>query len=78
MNISQFLPLVERVAKVEYHRIPSHMVDLDELINIGAMALQSMFKNKTPANNMDTSSNGWPYRIAGLVYRHKIEHVNRR
>lgn len=47
VNITQFLPLVERVAKVEYRRIPSHMVDYEELVSIGAIAIQALLKNKT-------------------------------
>lgn len=57
VSVSKFLPLVERVAKVEYRRIPSHMLDYEELINIGAMAIQILLKNKTPADveKMNTS-----------------------
>lgn len=47
VNITQFLPLVERVAKVEHRRIPSHMVDYEELVSIGAIAIQALLKNKT-------------------------------
>lgn len=47
VNITQYLPLVERVAKVEYRRIPSHMVDYEELVSIGAIAIQALLKNKT-------------------------------
>ncbi len=49
VNITQYLPLVERVAKVEYRRIPSHMVDYEELVSIGAIAIQALLKNKTEA-----------------------------
>jgi RNA polymerase sigma factor (sigma-70 family) len=48
VNINKYLPLVERVAKVEYRRIPSHMVDYEELVSIGAIAIQALLKNKTP------------------------------
>jgi RNA polymerase sigma factor (sigma-70 family) len=44
---SQYIPLVERVAKVEYQRIPNHMVDYEELVNIGAMAIQTLMKGKS-------------------------------
>lgn len=47
VNIADYLPLVERVAKVEYRRIPSHMVDYEELVSIGAIAIQALLKNKT-------------------------------
>ena len=48
VSVSEYLPLVERVAKVEYRRIPSHMVDLDELVSIGALAIQALLRDKTP------------------------------
>jgi RNA polymerase sigma factor (sigma-70 family) len=47
VNISDYLTLVERVAKVEYRRIPSHMVDYEELVSIGALAIQALLKNKS-------------------------------
>lgn len=57
VSITQYLPLVERVAKVEYRRIPSHMVDYEELVNIGAIAIQALFRNKSPEDieKMNTS-----------------------
>ncbi len=47
VSITKYLPLVERVARVEYRRIPTHMVDFEELVNIGAIAIQALLKNKT-------------------------------
>lgn len=47
VNVAKYLPLVERVAKVEYRRIPSHMVDYEELVSIGAIAIQALLRNKT-------------------------------
>lgn len=57
VNIAKYLPLVERVAKVEYRRIPSHMVDYEELVSIGAIAIQALMKNKTveEVENFNTS-----------------------
>lgn len=57
INVTQYIPLVERVAKVEYRRIPSHMVDYEELVNIGAMAIQALMKGKTAedAEKLNTS-----------------------
>lgn len=45
--MDQYLPLVERVAKAEYRRIPSYMMDYRELVNIGAIAIQALVANKT-------------------------------
>jgi RNA polymerase sigma factor (sigma-70 family) len=46
-NVTRYLPLVERVAKVEHRRVPNHMVDLDELVSIGAIAVQNILRGKT-------------------------------
>ena len=47
-KIKEYITIVEKVAKVEHRRIPSHMVDYDELVSIGIIAVQAMIKNKTP------------------------------
>lgn len=47
-KIKEYISIVEKVAKVEHRRIPSHMVDYEELVSIGIIAVQSMIKNKTP------------------------------
>ena len=33
---------------MEYRRIPAHMLDLEELVSIGVIAIQVLVKNKTP------------------------------
>lgn len=47
-KIKEYIDIVEKVAKVEHRRIPSHMVDYEELVSIGIIAVQSMIKDKTP------------------------------
>lgn len=47
-KIKEYIEIVEKVAKVEQRRIPSHMVDFEELVSIGIIAVQAMIKNKTP------------------------------
>lgn len=47
-KIKEYIEIVEKVAKVEQRRIPSHMVDYEELVSIGIIAVQTMIKNKTP------------------------------
>ena len=56
-SISRYMNLVERVAKVEFRRIPSHMVDYEELVSIGMIAIQTLVKNKTAeeVENMNLS-----------------------
>ena len=47
LEITNYIDLIEKVAKVEYRRIPAHMVDLDELVSIGIIGIQALIKNKT-------------------------------
>lgn len=47
-KLQEYIDLVQRVAKVEHRRIPSHMVDYEELVSIGILAIQVLIKNKTP------------------------------
>lgn len=46
-NVMAYLNLIERVAKVEYRRVPNHMVDYEELVSIGAIAIQNILTGKT-------------------------------
>ena len=46
-KIKDYIDIVEKVAKVEHKRIPSHMVDYDELVSIGIIAIQVLIKDKT-------------------------------
>lgn len=46
-KLKEYIAIVEKVAKVEHRRIPSHMVDYEELVSIGIIAIQAMIKNKT-------------------------------
>ncbi len=46
-KIKDYIGIIEKVARVEHKRIPSHMVDYDELVSIGIIAIQVMIKGKT-------------------------------
>lgn len=46
-KIKDYIEIIEKVAKVEHKRIPTHMVDYDELVSIGIIAIQVMIKDKT-------------------------------
>ena len=46
-KIEEYIELIEKVAKVEQRRIPSHMVEYEELVSIGTIAIQTMIKGKT-------------------------------
>lgn len=46
-KIKDYIELIEKVAKVEHRRIPTHMVEYEELVSIGIIAIQTMIKGKT-------------------------------
>ena len=47
-NLNDYIDIIQKVAGVEYKRIPSHMVECEELVSIGIIAIQALIKNKTP------------------------------
>ena len=47
-NLQHYIDIVQKVARVENRRIHSHMVEYEELLSIGIIAIQVMIKNKTP------------------------------
>ena len=47
-KIKEYIEIIEKVSKVEHRRTPSHMVEYEELVSIGIIAVQSIIKNKTP------------------------------
>lgn len=47
-KIKEYLEIIQKVAKVEHHRIPSHMIEYEELVSIGIIAVQIMIKDKSP------------------------------
>lgn len=47
-NLQKYIDIVQKVARVEHKRIPAHMVEYEELLSIGIIAIQVMIKNKTP------------------------------
>ncbi|MBR1753881.1 sigma-70 family RNA polymerase sigma factor [bacterium] len=46
-RISPYIDIIQKVAKIEHHRIPSHMIEYEELVSIGIIAIQELIKNKT-------------------------------
>lgn len=45
--IKQYIGIVQKIAKVEHRRIPNHMVEYEELVSIGIIAIQNLIKGKT-------------------------------
>lgn len=46
-KLQEYIDLVQKVAKVEHKRIPSHMVDYEELVSIGILAVQAFVKSRS-------------------------------
>lgn len=47
IKIQEYITIAEKIARVEQRRIPSHMVEYEELMSIGMIAIQALIKNKT-------------------------------
>lgn len=45
--IKQYIGIVQKTARIEHKRIPNHMIEYEELVSIGIIAIQSLIKNKT-------------------------------
>ena len=45
--IKQYISVVQKVARVEQRRIPNHMIEYEELVSIGILAVQTLIKDKT-------------------------------
>ena len=46
--IQEYIDITQKVARVEHRRIPAHMIEYEELLSIGIIAIQVLVKNKTP------------------------------
>ena len=45
--IKQYVGIVQKIARVEQRRIPNHMIEYEELVSIGIIAIQTLIKDKT-------------------------------
>ncbi len=46
-KLKDYIDIIQKVARVEYRRIPPHMVECEELVSIGIIAIQALIKNKS-------------------------------
>lgn len=51
-TVNDYVELIETVARVEYSRLPNHLIDYSELVNIGAIAIHVLL-----TSNPDTEYN---------------------
>jgi RNA polymerase sigma factor (sigma-70 family) len=72
-TIKDYVELIETVARVEYSRLPNHLIDLSELVNIGAIALHVLFtSNPDREYNVTYLSTAIKWAIRNeLRYRYK-------
>ena len=66
-----YIDIVEKVARVEYRRIPNHMVDCEELMSIGIIALQTLFKDKTE-QQMEKYNNSYTATAVRWAIRNEL------
>ena len=71
-KLQQYIDLVQKVARVEHRRIPSHMVEYEELLSIGIIAIQVMIKNKTPEQLEKYNA---AYIVAHVLYEMFLQQV---
>ena len=45
--INQYIGIVQKIARVEQRRIPNHMIEYEELVSIGIIAIQTLIKDKS-------------------------------
>lgn len=45
--IKQYVGIVQKIARVEHRRIPNHMIEYEELVSIGVIAIQTLIKGKS-------------------------------
>jgi RNA polymerase sigma factor (sigma-70 family) len=72
-TIKDYIELIETVARVEYSRLPNHLIDQSELVNIGAIALHTLFaSNPNKHYNVTYLSTAMKWAIRNeLRYRYK-------
>ena len=45
--ITQYIGIVQKIARVEQRRIPNHLIEYEELVSIGIIAVQTLIKGKS-------------------------------
>jgi RNA polymerase sigma factor (sigma-70 family) len=72
-DIKDYMELVETVARVEHSRLPNHLMDLGEIVNIGALTIHLLFE-KYPERDFNvtylSTAMKWAVRNE-LRYRYK-------
>jgi RNA polymerase sigma factor (sigma-70 family) len=72
-DIKDYMELVETVARVEHSRLPNHLMDVSEIVSIGALTIHLMFeRNPDRDYNVTYLSTAMKWAIRNeLRYRYK-------
>lgn len=72
-TVNDYVELIETVARVEYSRLPNHLIDFSEIVNIGAIAIHVLLtSNPTREFNVTYLSTAIKWAIRNeLRYRYK-------
>jgi RNA polymerase sigma factor (sigma-70 family) len=72
-TVNDYVDLIETVARVEYSRLPNHLIDFSEIVNIGAIAIHVLLtSNPTREFNVTYLSTAIKWAIRNeLRYRYK-------
>jgi len=72
-TVNDYVDLIETVARVEYSRLPNHLIDFSEIVNIGAIAIHVLLtSNPDREFNVTYLSTAIKWAIRNeLRYRYK-------
>lgn len=70
-KIREYIDLVQKVARVEFNRVPSHMLEYEELLSIGIIAINALVKNKS-AEQLDRYNNAYVATAVRWAIRNEL------
>ena len=71
--LKQYVSIVQKVAKIEQRRVPNHMIEYEELVSIGIIAVQAMIKNKTE-EQLAKYNDAYMGTAVKCAIRHELRH----
>ena len=70
-KIREYIDLVQKVARVEFNRVPSHMLEYEELLSIGIIAINALVKNKS-AEQLERYNNAYVATAVRWAIRNEL------
>ena len=71
--ITQYLGIVQKIARAEHRRIPNHMIEYEELVSIGIIAVQILIKGKAP-EQLETYNEAYIGTAVRWAIRNELRH----